>query len=287
VPASRSHRPLAGLLLAAFLLSACMDSVPPATPAPAPAATSTPSRPPTATSGSLPSSTPAAGPVATAILATATEDTGAPALYATITAIAAGALQTATAVAAPTSTPAPPTPPPAVPAAALGTYRLIVTARVEGLRVYQTPGMLILSAAAPGSARSAEIRLSVGVRAGHELADLSPGKTVGALYLASMPALLPKGFNQNRPPIEQISYDPATRFLTIASATQIPGGWSTGPTNKTGAPRKITSGKINLDTGTPGQISGQIDLRSAGAAGADLVYSGGLQGERIAGPPKP
>ena len=286
MPASRAYRPLAGLLLIALLLSACMDGVTPTPAPPGPTAAPTVLPPASATPVGAASATPAPGVTSTAIPAAATEDAGAAALYATITAIAAGALQSATAAAAPTSTPPPPTPPPAVPAAALGTYRLIVTARVEGLRVYQTPGMLILSEAAPGSGRSAEIRLSVGIRAGHELADLSPGKTVGALYLASVPTLLPKGFTQNRPAIDQVSYDPVTRFLTVASAAQIPGAWSTGPANKAGAPRKITSGKLNLDLGTPGQISGQIDLRSTGPSG-DLAYSGGLQGERIAGVPKP
>ena len=124
---------------------------------------------------------------------------------------------------------------------------MIVTARVEGLRVYQTPGTLILSEAAPGSARSAEIRLSVGVRAGHELADLSPGKTVGALYLASLPTLLPKGFNQNRPAIDQVSYDPVTRFLERRQRGADPRRVVDRADEQGGRAAQDTNGKLNLD----------------------------------------
>ena len=73
-----------------------------------------------------------------------------------------------------------------------------------------------------------------------------------------------------------------TRFLAVNPdhPRPLPGGWSTGPNNKAGKPRPITAGTMLLDVGTRGQVSGQIDLHSQPASGDDLLYSGGIQGEK-------
>jgi hypothetical protein len=270
--ASARRAILAGGLL--LLLAACDSGAAPATPVPLPTAT-------------LPAATPVAptaAPTATPVPATPTSGADA-AIYATYTALAQSDAATATAAAAPappSATPLPPTPAPTVPAAVLGTYRLIITARAEGYRVYQQPGTLIISAPQPGSGHSAEIQLWSGVRTGKEYADLSPGKTAGGLYVTTSAALLPAGFPRDRAFAATVVYNPATKFLAVNPdhPRPLPGGWSTGPNNKAGTPRPITAGTMLLDVGTRGQVSGQIDLHSQPAGGGDLLYSGGIQGEK-------
>lgn len=261
-----------GVLLL-VVLAAC-DSAPVPSPT---VATVVPGMPvPSATSAvaAAPSPTPPAAP------ASPTQDSAAVSAYATITAISRNDAATVTALAKPTVTP-PTQAAPAVPASALGTYRTIITAKAEGYRVYQQPGTLVLSAAAPGSGHSAEIRISAGVRSRHELADLSPGRTVGAIFLATLPDLLPPGFSFPANSAPRVVYDPATKFLAITADPKygIPGGWSTGPNNKAGKPRPITGGTITLDLGNPGRLSGQLDLTST-AAPAPVMYSGGLLGTK-------
>jgi hypothetical protein len=263
-----------GLLL--LVLAACDSGAAPATPvapatATAPAATATPALPTTA-------------PTVTSVPATATSSADA-AIYATYTALALNDAATATAAAAPSApspTALPPTAAPTVPAAVLGTYRLIITARAENYRVYQQPGTLVISAPRPGSGHSAEVQLWSGVRTGKEYADLSPGKTVGGLYVTTSAALLPAGFPQDPSFADSVVYNPATKFLAVNAdhPRPLPGGWSTGPNNKAKAPRPITAGTMLLDVGTPGQVSGQIDLHSQPASGGDLLYSGGIQGKK-------
>jgi len=257
-----------------LLLASC-DSAP--VPSPTSGTTAVPSTAvPSATSAvaAAPSPTLAAAP------ASPTQDSAAVSAYATITAISRNDAATVTALAKPTLTP-PAQAAPAVPASALGTYRTIITAKAEGYRVYQQPGTLVLSAAAPGSGHSAEIRISSGVRSLHELADLSPGKTVGAIFLATRPDLLPAGFNSPANAVPSVVYDPATKFLAITADPKygVPGGWSTGPNNKAGKPRPITGGTIMLDLGNPGRLSGQLDLSST-AAPTPVMYSGGLLGTK-------
>ncbi|HUS17693.1 MAG TPA: hypothetical protein VM536_22070 [Chloroflexia bacterium] len=207
-----------------------------------------------------------------------TEDTSAASAYATITALARNAAATRTALAAPTSTSTPAPPPPPLPAADLGTYKLIVTARAEGFRVYQQPGTLVLSAAQPDSGHSAEVHIWTGVMRGRELADLSPGKAAGGLYLTTSAGTLPAKFPQAAGYNTSVVYDPTTQLLTILADPEhgLPGGWSTGPNNKARRPRPISGGKIVLTLGPPGHLSGQLDLTAAGEP--PLIYAGGLQG---------
>jgi hypothetical protein len=273
LPSARRAILAGGLLV---LLAACDSGSAPATPvlpatATLPAATATPV-------------VPTAAPTATPVPPTPASGSNA-AIYATYTALALNDAATATAAAAPalpSPTPPPPTPAPTVPAAVLGTYRLIITARAEGYRVYQQPGTLVISAPQPGSGHSAEVQLWTGVRTGKEYADLSPGKTVGGLYVTTSAALLPAGFPQGQSFAARVVYNPATKFLAVNPdhPRPLPGGWSTGPNNKAGTPRPITAGTMLLDVGTRGQVSGQIDLHSQPADGDDLLYSGGIQGEK-------
>ena len=263
-----------GLLV---LLAACDSGAAPATPR-TPATATLP-----AATATLAAPTPA--PTDTSVPATPTADTGSAAIYATYTALALNDAATATAAAAPAApspTALPPTAAPTVPAAVLGTYRLIITARAEGYRVYQQPGTLMISAPQPGSGHSAEVQLWSGVRTGKEYADLSPGKTVGGLYVTTSAALLPAGFPQDQSFAASVVYNPTTKFLAVNAdhPRPLPGGWSTGPNNKAKAPRPITAGTMLLDVGTRGQVSGQIDLHSMPVGGSDLLYSGGIQGTK-------
>ncbi len=265
-------------------LVACGTPAPPTVP---PAAPPLPTAvPPTATVPAPPATPlpPTATPTVTPVPGTPTPDPAVLAVHATLTALAGAAAATATARVAPTATPTPRPPPPPVPAAALGTYRIILTARQEGYRVYQAPGTLVLRAALPGSDHSAELEITVGVRAGHEHADLSPGSTVGALVLATSAALLPAGFDQSAVYAVGVRYDPTTKYLTITGdpAHGIPGGWSTGPNSTAKAPRPIEGGTLEFDLGTPGSLSGQMDLRST-AAGTPVTYSGGIQAVQVNG----
>jgi len=278
----RSALLLVGLLTLA--LAACGAPAPPTVPPTAPLPTAAP---PTATAPPLPTATPrppTATPTVTPVPGTPTPDPAVLAVHATLTALVGAAAATATARVAPTATPTPRPPPPPVPAAALGTYRIILTARQEGYRVYQAPGTLVLRAALPAGDHSAELEISVGVRAGHEHADLSPGSTVGALVLATSAAVLPAGFDQSAPYAVGVRYDPTTKYLAITAdpAHGIPGGWSTGPNNPTKAARPIEGGTLELDLGTPGYLSGQMDLRST-AAGHPVTYSGGIQATQVSG----
>jgi hypothetical protein len=228
---------------------------------------------------------PTAAPTDTSVPPTPTVDTASAAIYATYTALARNDAATATAAAAPAApspTALPPTAAPTVPAAVLGTYRLIITARAENYRVYQQPGTLVISAPQPGSGHSAEVQLWTGVRPGKEYADLSPGKTVGGLYVTTSAALLPAGFPKDQSFAASVVYNPTTKFLAVNGdhPRPLPGGWSTGPNNKAKAPRPITAGTMLLDVGTRGQVSGQIDLHSQPVGGGDLLYSGGIQGQK-------
>ncbi len=275
------------VLLLPALLVAC-DNGTPATPTvpPAPAltvqATATavifaPTSVPTSTLVRVPTIT----AQATGVPATPTADQAAGVVYATITALAGADAAMATAQAAPTATLTPAVVP-TLPAGLVGTYRLVVTARAEGNRVYQAPGRLILSAAKPDSGRSAEVLIAAVVRAGHEYVDLAPGKTIGGLVLTTRTDLLPTGFSKSAPFAVGAIYDPATKLLTLTAdpAHGFPGGWSLGPLNKTGKPRPITAGTLALTLDRPGFISGQFDLQSAGTNGPPAVYNGGLQGQK-------
>ena len=278
-------RPRWGLLPLLLLLAAC-DNGPPVTPTaallPTPTAgpTAATTAAPTLAATLVPTLAATTAPPLTAVPVAPTADP-ATAVYATITALAGADAATATARVAPSGT-ATPAAVPTLPANLLGTYRLIVTARAEGNRVYQAPGRLILSAAKPTSGRSAEVQIAVIVRAGHELADLSPGKTVGGLVLATRADLLPKGFNQAAPFAVGALYDPVGKLLTLTPdpAHGFPGGWSLGALNKSGKPRPITGGALVLTLDRPGFVSAQFDLQSAGPSGPPAVYNGGLQGQK-------
>jgi hypothetical protein len=175
-----------------------------------------------------------------------------------------------------------------VPATALGTYRLIVTGRAEGNRVYQAAGRLVLSAAKPASGHSAEVLITVLVRAGHELTDLTPGTKVGGLVLASQVSLLPAGFDKispfNSPDPYQVRvlYDPGTKLLTLTADPNrgIPGGWSLGTLNKTKTLRPITAGQLTFTLDRPNFTSIGFDLQSVSAGGPPAAYTGGMQGEK-------
>lgn len=270
------------LPLLRVLIGAALLSLPTACGSPAPTPTALP--PPTSrpTTTSVATLTPVPPTVTLTVPPTTpTIDTRAITAYATITALAANEAATATAAAAPTLTPTPISGP-AVPTITLGTYRLIVTARVEGNRVYREAGTLVLIPAAPGSGHSAELQFWRGVRAGREYADLSPGTTVGGLYVSTRAALLPAGFDQATPYTVAVVYNPNTKFLTVTGdpLRGLPGGWSTGLQNKEGKPRPITAGTITLDLGRPGHLSGQFDLSSLLSNGKITAYSGGVQGDK-------
>ncbi|HMA34390.1 MAG TPA: hypothetical protein VKY74_07885 [Chloroflexia bacterium] len=253
-------------------LVACMDS------------SATPTVPASLTPAGLPAAPSAttAPPPAPALPTASPVDLTAQVVYATITALAGSAAATATAAGAPAATATPLPPPVLVPPATLGTYNLIITARAEGYRVYQLPGTLVLRAAVPGSGHSAELQIWAGVRVHHELADLSPGKNVGAIYLATRADLLPAGWDSPLSYAVDVRYNPATKFLTITSDPRhgLPGGWSTGPHNQAGQPRPITGGTIMFDLGRPAQVSGQLDLRSLPAGQPEVTYNGGALGQR-------
>jgi hypothetical protein len=125
------------------------------------------------------------------------------------------------------------------------------------------------------------VQLWSGVRPGKEYVDLSPGKTVGGLYVTTSAALLPAGFAQDPSFADSVVYNPTTKFLAVNAdhPRPLPGGWSTGPNNKAKAPRPITAGTMLLDVGTRSQVSGQIDLHSTSDDG-ELLYSGGIQGQK-------
>ncbi len=275
-----------GLLLLSLVLVACDNGTPTATVAlpltPTIAATPAPATiAPTLAATLAPTVVATTAPTLTAVPVTPTADQAATAVYATITALAQADAATTTALVAPTGT-AIPAAVPTLPANLLGTYRLIATARAEGNRIYQAPGRMILSAAKPDSGHSAEVQIAVIVRAGHELADLSPGKTVGGLVLATRSDLLPTGFDQAAPFSVGVHYDPATKLLTLTPDPThgFPGGWSLGPLNKSGKPRPITGGSLALTLDRPGFSSAQFDLQSANPSGPPAVYNGGLQGEK-------
>ncbi|MDQ2810268.1 MAG: hypothetical protein M3Z04_25615 [Chloroflexota bacterium] len=236
---------------------------------------------PTLTATLAPTRAATPAPTLTSVPASPTADHVATAVYATITALAGADAATATARAAPTDT-ATPAAVPTLPAKLLGTYRLIVTARAEGNRIYQAPGRLILSAAKPDSGHSAEVLITAIVRAGHELADLSPGKTLGGLVLATRADLLPAGFDRSAPFAVGTRYDPTTKLLTLTPdpAHGFPGGWSLGPLNKSGKPRPLTGGALTLTLDRPHFVSVQFDLQSANPSGPPAVYNGGLQGQK-------